>query len=42
MKVKIPYLSRIEGHAHLIVDTKAGEVLECQLEVVETPRFFER
>jgi len=42
MKVQIPYLSRIEGHAHLVVDTVAGEVVECQLEVVETPRFFEK
>ena len=42
MKVQVPYLSRIEGHAHLVVDTKAGEVVECQLEVVETPRFFEK
>ena len=38
MKVQVPYLSRIEGHAHLVVDTKAGEVVECQLEEVETPR----
>jgi coenzyme F420-reducing hydrogenase alpha subunit len=42
MKVKVPYLSRIEGHAHLVVDAEAGEVKECRLEVVETPRFFEK
>jgi coenzyme F420-reducing hydrogenase alpha subunit len=42
MKVQVPYLSRIEGHAHLVVDTNAGEVVECQLEVIETPRFFEK
>lgn len=42
MKVEVPYLSRIEGHAHLVVDTVAGEVVECRLEVIETPRFFEK
>jgi len=42
MKIKVPYLSRIEGHAHLVVDASAGEVRECRLEVVETPRFFEK
>lgn len=42
MKIKVPYLSRVEGHAHLVVDANAGEVVECRLEVIETPRFFEK
>ncbi len=41
MKIELDYLTRIEGHAHLVVDREAGKVTSCQLQVVETPRFFE-
>lgn len=41
MKIELDYLTRIEGHAHLVVDRKAGKITSCQLQVVETPRFFE-
>lgn len=41
MKIKLDHLTRIEGHAHLVVDRKAGKITKCQLQVVETPRFFE-
>jgi coenzyme F420-reducing hydrogenase alpha subunit len=40
-RIKLDYLTRIEGHAHLVIDRKAGKVSSCRLEVVETPRFFE-
>lgn len=41
MKIELDYLTRIEGHAHLVVDRKRGKISDCRLEVVETPRFFE-
>lgn len=41
MKIKLDHLTRIEGHAHLIVDRKAGKITNCQMQIVETPRFFE-
>ena len=41
MKIEIRHLSRIEGHAHLIVDLAQGELRACRLEIAETPRFFE-
>ncbi|MHB8766233.1 MAG: Ni/Fe hydrogenase subunit alpha [Deferrisomatales bacterium] len=41
MRLRVEYLTRIEGHAHLVVDAGSGELLECRLEVVEIPRFFE-
>ncbi len=41
MKIELDYLTRIEGHAHLVVDREAGKITSCQLQVVETPRFFE-
>lgn len=40
-RIKLDYLTRIEGHAHLVIERKAGKVSSCRLEVVETPRFFE-
>ncbi len=40
-RIKLDYLTRIEGHAQLIIERKAGKVTGCRLEVVETPRFFE-
>lgn len=41
MKIEVKHLARIEGHAHLVVDLEQGELAECRLEVVESPRFFE-
>ncbi len=41
MRLEVRHLTRIEGHAHLVVDDSSGELLECRLEVVEAPRFFE-
>ncbi len=41
MKIELDYLTRIEGHAHLVIDRNKGEICECRLEIVETPRFFE-
>jgi len=41
MKLEIKQLTRIEGHANLVVDLASGTLQECRLEIVETPRFFE-
>jgi len=41
MKIELDYLTRIEGHAHLVVDRKNGRISDCRLQIVETPRFFE-
>jgi coenzyme F420-reducing hydrogenase alpha subunit len=41
MKVEVRHLSRIEGHANLVVDGATGTLAECRLEIVEAPRFFE-
>ncbi len=40
-KIALKHLTRIEGHAHLVIDRQAGRLASCQLEVVESPRFFE-
>lgn len=41
MRIEVKHLTRIEGHAHLVVDAARGELVECRLEIVESPRFFE-
>lgn len=41
MKIEVRHVARIEGHAHLVVDAARGELLECRLDVIESPRFFE-
>lgn len=41
MRIELDYLTRIEGHAHLVVNRQQGKISSFQLEVVETPRFFE-
>jgi len=40
-KVEVHYVTRVEGHGNIIVDTENGEIKECRFEVVEAPRFFE-
>lgn len=41
MKIELDYLTRIEGHAHLIFERDGDNITDCRLQVVETPRFFE-
>lgn len=41
MKIELNHITRIEGHAHLVIDRKQGEIKDCRLEIVESPRFFE-
>jgi coenzyme F420-reducing hydrogenase alpha subunit len=41
MRIEIRHLARVEGHAHLVIDAEKGELAECRLEIVESPRFFE-
>ncbi len=40
-RIALDYLTRVEGHAHLVIDRQQGKISSCRLEVVETPRFFE-
>lgn len=41
-KVRVHYLTRVEGHGNIVVDVEAdGSVSTCRWEVPEAPRFFE-
>lgn len=35
------HLTRVEGHGSVVVDVKNGELIKCELEIFEAPRFFE-
>jgi sulfhydrogenase subunit alpha len=41
VKVDVHHLTRVEGHGNIVIDVEKGELKECQLQVVEAPRFFE-
>ncbi|MDQ7821459.1 MAG: Ni/Fe hydrogenase subunit alpha [Candidatus Eremiobacteraeota bacterium] len=39
--IKVEYLTRVEGHGNIVVNVKEGRLETCQLQIVESPRFFE-
>ncbi|MCP5095669.1 MAG: Ni/Fe hydrogenase subunit alpha [Chloroflexi bacterium] len=41
VNVNVHHLTRVEGHGNIVVDVINGELKECELQIVETPRFFE-
>lgn len=40
-KIKVDYLSRVEGEGALSITTKGNKVIDVQLKIFEPPRFFE-
>ncbi len=41
LSVNVEFLTRVEGHGHIVVDVDEGVLKTCQLRIVEAPRFFE-
>ncbi|MGA2819657.1 MAG: Ni/Fe hydrogenase subunit alpha [Anaerolineales bacterium] len=41
VKVDVHHLTRVEGHGNIVIDVENGELKQCELQVVEAPRFFE-
>lgn len=41
LSLNIEMLTRVEGHGHIVVDVANGELRKAELQIVETPRFFE-
>jgi sulfhydrogenase subunit alpha len=41
VNVNVHHLTRVEGHGNIVVDVKNGELLKCEMQIVEAPRFFE-
>ncbi len=41
LKVDVEYLTRVEGHGSIVVNVKEGKLEQCELQIIEAPRFFE-
>lgn len=41
VSVNVEFLTRVEGHGHIVVDVQKGVLKKAELQVVEAPRFFE-
>lgn len=41
LEIRVPYVTRVEGHGNIVIDMKEGKLVTSHLEVVEPPRYFE-
>ncbi len=41
INVNVEYLTRVEGHGNIVVNVKDGVLEKCELDIIESPRFFE-
>ncbi|HUX00335.1 MAG TPA: Ni/Fe hydrogenase subunit alpha [Phycisphaerae bacterium] len=41
LDVRVEYVTRVEGHGNIVARVEDGELVECKMEVIESPRFFE-
>ena len=41
VKIDVHHITRVEGHGNIVVDVRKGVLEQCDLQIVETPRFFE-
>lgn len=41
VNINVHHITRVEGHGNIVVDVLNGELKKCELQIVETPRFFE-
>ena len=39
--VEVHHITRVEGHGNILIDVAGGRLERCELEIIETPRFFE-
>lgn len=41
LNIKVPHVTRVEGHGNIVVNMKNGTLEKARLEIVEAPRYFE-
>ncbi|MGD9145482.1 MAG: Ni/Fe hydrogenase subunit alpha [Anaerolineae bacterium] len=41
VNVNVHHVTRVEGHGNIVVDVENGELVKCEWQIVEAPRFFE-
>ncbi len=42
ININVEHIARVEGHGDIRIQIEDGELVQCDWQVVETPRFFER
>ncbi len=40
--IDVREITRVEGHGNIVIDIKKGRIKELRLEIIESPRFFEK
>jgi len=41
ISVNVHHVARVEGHGNIVIDVRNGELKKVELQIVESPRFFE-
>jgi sulfhydrogenase subunit alpha len=41
VKIDVHHLTRVEGHGNIVVNVRDGVLEQCDLQIIEAPRFFE-
>ena len=41
VRIDLHHLTRVEGHGNIVINVNKGVLEQCDLEIVEAPRFFE-
>ena len=41
LDIRVDYVTRVEGHGNIVAKVEDGELVECRMEITESPRFFE-
>jgi len=41
VSLDVHHVTRVEGHGNIVVDVQNGVLKHCELQIIETPRFFE-
>ncbi|OGB89834.1 hydrogenase/sulfur reductase subunit alpha [candidate division WOR-1 bacterium RIFCSPHIGHO2_01_FULL_53_15] len=41
ININVHHVARVEGHGNIVIDVQSGELKKVELQIVESPRFFE-
>jgi sulfhydrogenase subunit alpha len=41
VQIDVHHITRVEGHGNIVVNVNKGELQQCELQIIEAPRFFE-
>lgn len=41
IQIDVHHVTRVEGHGNIVVNVQKGQLEQCELQIIEAPRFFE-